>query len=94
MKKIYAIRDRIAQDLAGYFPLVIFRTDAQAIRYFGDSAVTEKSALGAHLSDYELILCGELADNGTIRPIEPAIVITGDALKTMMTNREEPLKNA
>lgn len=84
MKRIYAIRDRVANDLAGYFPLVVFRTDAQAIRYFGDSALQEKSALGAHLSDYELILVGELADNGTIRAIEPTIVITGDALKTAM----------
>lgn len=89
MKHIYAIRDRVANDLAGYYPLVVFRTDAQAIRYFGDSAVTEKSALGAHLSDYELVLLGELADDGHIRSIEPTIVITGDALKTALTPRDQ-----
>lgn len=81
MKTIYAIRDRVANDLAGYYPLVVFRTDAQAVRYFGDSAVAEKSAIGAHPQDYELIACGQIDDDGTIQHYAtPTIVITGEAL--------------
>lgn len=80
MRTIYAIRDRVANDLAGYFPLVVFRTDAQAVRYFGDSIAAEKSALSAHPADYELIACGKLQDDGTITSQSTRIIITGDAL--------------
>lgn len=81
MKNIYAIRDRVANDLAGYFPLVAFRTDAQAVRYFGDSAIQEKSAIAAHPLDYELIKCGSVSDDGYITALPvPEIIITGTAL--------------
>lgn len=80
MKKIYAIRDRIAQDLAGMFPLVVFNTDAQAVRYFGDSMKTNNSSIGAHPNDYELIILGSLHDDGIIEAQPPAIIVTGTAL--------------
>lgn len=86
MKTIYAIRDRIAGDLAGYYPLVVFRTDQQAIRYFGDSLNAEKSALAAHPQDYELIKNGRVEDDGTIHATTtPEIVITGTALLALMS---------
>lgn len=79
-RRIYAIRDRIALDLAGYYPLVVMRTDAQAVRYFGDSLAETKSSLGAHPGDYELIYLGEIDDDGTIRAQSPELVITGSTL--------------
>lgn len=79
-RTIYAIRDRIAQDLAGMFPLVVFRTDAQAVRYFGDSMATEGSQLAKHASDFELIKVGQIEDDGQITNYPPEIIITGDAL--------------
>lgn len=80
-KYIYAIRDRIANDLAGYYPLVVFRTDAQAVRYFGDSLAQEKSAIAAHPGDYELVHLGMIFDDGKITPEQtPRIIITGAAL--------------
>lgn len=80
-KVIYAIRDTVAGDLVGYFPLVVFRTDAQAVRYLGDSLVTEKSALAAHPNDYELITCGTIEEDGKIHAFqEPKVVVTGAAL--------------
>lgn len=89
MRKIYAIRDRIANDLAGTFPLACFNTDAQAVRYFGDSIAQEKSALGAHPNDYELIKCGELTDSGKIAAYDnPEIVITGTAILAMITPQQ------
>lgn len=86
MKHIYAIRDRVANDLVGYYPLVVMRTDSQAVRYFGDSLAQEKSALGAHPNDYELIRCGAIDDDGTIQQLHtPQIVITGAALVAAST---------
>lgn len=91
MKRIYAVRDRIANDLAGIFPLVVMRTDQQAVRYFGDSLLTEqKSALSAHPDDYELVYVGELADDGTIVPQQlPQIIITGTALMGIIENKKQ-----
>lgn len=85
MKYIYAIRDRIANDLAGYYPLVVFRTDAQAVRYFADSINAENSAIRAHPHDYELIKCGGLSDAGEIHGSAPTIIITGTALMEAQT---------
>lgn len=84
MRTIYAIRDRVANDLVGYYPLTTFRTDAQAVRYFADSIAMEKSALGAHPNDYELIACGEVDDDGEIIGFNtPKIIITGTAIVAM-----------
>lgn len=91
MKTIYAIRDRVANDLVGYYPLATFRTDAQAVRYFGDSIAMEKSALGAHPQDYELVKLGSLEDDGEITPCAPTIIITGTAIVSMMTDHKPEL---
>lgn len=89
MKNIYAVRDRIANDLAGHYPLVVFRTDAQAVRYFQDSMAIQNSALGAHPRDYELIKLGYVSDDGLITALpRPDIIITGEAL--VATQEKEP----
>lgn len=89
MKTIYAIRDRIANDLAGYYPLATFRTDGQAVRYFADSAALDKSAIGQHPTDYELVKLGTVEDDGTITALaRPTIVITGDALIATQTEHQ------
>lgn len=89
MKYIYAIRDRLAQDIAGpeIYKLMVFRTDTQAIRYFGDAIHSEKSMLSAHPGDYELIRSGSMDDDGKLTQefnmrgvAEPLVIITGDAL--------------
>lgn len=81
MRHVYAIRDRVANDLVGYYPLTVFRTDSQAVRYFGDSIAQEKSALGAHPHDYELLKLAHINDDGKITALDnPQIIITGTAL--------------
>lgn len=93
MKKIYAIRDRIAQDLAGHYPLVVFRTDGQAVRYFADSMAVENGAINKHPQDYELIVCGEINDDGQIHAYAvTGIIITGDALISAQTEHTPELK--
>lgn len=93
MKTIYAIRDRIAKDLVGNFTqLVCFRTDSQAVRYFGDSAAMQGSAIGAHLNDYELIKIADVDDEGNILTEHgPSIVITGSAIVAMQADTKPEL---
>lgn len=80
---IYAIRDRIANDLLAMqmYRLFCFKTDQQAARYFSDGILDEKSVLNKHPNDYELIKCGHVADDGRIEGWQiPEIIITGSAL--------------
>lgn len=89
MRNIYAIRDRVAQDLAGLqiYMLLVFLTDAQAVRYFGDAITDPQSILARHPADYELILCGSVSTDGHLVSHEvghPKVIITGDTLVTAM----------
>lgn len=83
MKGIYAIRDRIANDLVGMhmYLLMVFRTQQQAGRYFSDAINDTTSILNKHPADYELIYLGQISDSGRIDTLEqPEHIITGDAL--------------
>lgn len=96
MRTIYAIRDRVANDLAGHamYTLFVFRTDAQAVRYFSDAVFDSKSVLAAHPGDYELIACGYIDDIGqiTLHSLDkPRIVLTGDALIAATTDHQPKL---
>lgn len=86
MKTIYAIRDRIAQELVGLsmYMLFVFRTDAQAVRYFADAINDKTSILNKHPADYELVALGILTDTAAGEIIQTqekhVVIITGDAL--------------
>lgn len=83
MRYIYAIRDRIANDLVGMhmYTLMLFRTDQQAARYFADAVNDQTSILNKHPGDYDLIKLGYLTEDGYIKTQDVHdIVITGDAL--------------
>lgn len=90
---IYSIRDRVANDLVGnaMYILFCFRTDAQAVRYFSDAVLDEKSILNKHPNDYELIKLGELLDtNQSLDGFsEPQIIITGSALIAAMQEKPQ-----
>lgn len=92
MKTIYAIRDRIADDIAGNnHALVIFKSEPQAVRYFGDILAAKDTALSQHPNDYELIACGTIDDDGTIQhALSPRIIITGTALTELQQPPAEP----
>lgn len=90
MRQIYAIRDRIAQDLVGLrmYSLMCFRTDQEAARYFADAINDTSSILNKHPQDYELILVGAVDDTGQIFPRSPdtnALIVTGDTLVALQT---------
>lgn len=88
MKNIYAIRDRLADELVGHtmYLFMIFNTDQQAVRYFADAILDEKSILAKHPADYELLAIGELHEGRYIRSTDDQrVVITGDAIVSLST---------
>lgn len=97
MKKIYAIRDRIANELVGMsmYMLFAFRTDQQAIRYFADAIMDEKSILNKHPADYELVSVGQLHETAAGEIIltdgTHHVIITGDALIAATTEHQPTL---
>lgn len=95
MKNIYSIRDRIANDFIGHsmYVLMVFRTDAEATRYFADAILDPKSILAKHPGDYELTALGEITDEGTIRGLAypGRIIVTGEALVNAMGPQEPQL---
>lgn len=82
MKKIYAIRDRVADELVGMrmYCLMVFRTDEEAARYFADAINDTTSILNKHPADYELIELGQLDDQYISGDHSNRVVITGDTL--------------
>lgn len=62
---IYAIFDTVAGQVLG--GLYFHKHEAAAIRFFSDVAMMDKSQVGQHPGDYELIRLGWIAqDNKTI----------------------------
>lgn len=86
-KGLYAIYDRIANDLIGraMYLLMVFKTDAEAARYFADAVNDETSILNKHPSDYALIHVGTISEGGEITAEPKRIIITGDALIATQT---------
>lgn len=83
MKRLYAIYDRLAQEIVGrsMYAIMCMRTDQEATRYFADAIYDETSILAKHPADYELIYLGTMNDRGHLKAQEiPTIIITGDAL--------------
>lgn len=88
MRHIYAIHDTKADDLVGLqmYIMFVFRTDAQAIRYFTDSVTDDKSVLAKHPEDYQLVQLGTLDDDNTLRPEKHRTVFTGSQVLAVLTS--------
>lgn len=73
--KIYTIRDAKAEC---YLPPFTYRTDGEAIRAFGDSALDGKTPLATHPEDFFLMRVGEFdSDTGAITPCAPVSLASG-----------------
>lgn len=98
MKTIYAIRDRVANELVGMsmYMLFVFRTDQQAARYFQDAINDTSSVLNKHPSDYELVALGVIADTaeGEIFKTNGVglVIATGDAI--LAAQQPQPVKES
>lgn len=63
MRKLYAIWDKTAQDLAGQNMVYLFPHDAPAVRMFIDVAQQQGTIVHAHPQEFDLICLGELTHN-------------------------------
>lgn len=78
MKKcLYVIRDVLAESIVG--GLLLFPTDAPAVRFFGDVINEPKSSVSAHPNDHVLTYLGSIDEtDGRIDVSDaPRDVITG-----------------
>lgn len=94
MKKLYAIRDRLANELVGLrmYTVMCFRTNEEATRYFADAINDPTSILNKHPADYELLHLGLINDNGYLGGVDgvptkqdPVIIVTGDTVLALQT---------
>lgn len=99
MKNIYAIFDRIADEIVGLrmYSLMVFRTNEEATRYFADAINDKSSILNKHPADYALIQLGKLTiDNKLISFETPQNIVTGDTIISLQLDilrNEEPGEN-
>lgn len=94
MKTLYAIFDRIANELVGLrmYTIMCFRTNEEAARYFSDAINDTSSILNKHPSDYTLVRLGQIDDLGNITATKPELVVTGDTLLALQ--QPAPVKEA
>lgn len=76
MKKLYTIRDTLAQAIG---PIVTHAADAAAVRMFGDVVADPQSQVNRHPKDFELVCLGDVSDMGVIDSSGVRVVITGQA---------------
>lgn len=75
--RIYSVRDLKAECFTSIFT---FKTDAEAIRAFGDSAKSNQTLLGQHPEDFQLCKVGFFnLNDGSIQPCAPiALAVASD----------------
>lgn len=76
MKRIYAIRDNVAE---AFGPLMTFSHDAPAIRAFSDVAADPNTQVGRHPGDFELLDLGVFDEQASeiVCTVPARSVITG-----------------
>lgn len=93
-KQIYAVYDRVAQDITG--GLMVFTHDAPAVRIFVDALGDESTILNKHPNDFELVCLGEFDNpDGRIELtgyLQHRSVLTGEAWKAGQQAQVEVLR--
>lgn len=92
MKKIFAIKDRIADEYIGLrmYLLMVFRTEQEAARYFADAINDKSSVLNKHPGDYELRCLGHMTDDGYIRATDDhQLILTGDTVVALQVEETQ-----
>ena len=85
-KKIIAIIDNVAHDIAGQ--LTLHQHDTTAFRYFNDAMTHPDSYIGKHKEDFDLVQLGILDDDLTIIA-QKEIMLTGKHWAEMQSSFEE-----
>lgn len=83
-KGIYAVRDRVAQEIVGQ--ILLFPHDAVAVRFFQELAEDQNTAIHRHLRDHDLIKCGtydtqECSVEGMLGGY--TVILSGEAVAAM-----------
>lgn len=88
MKRIYAIRDKVAE---AFGPLMTFPHDAPAIRAFSDVASDPQTQVGRHPDDFELMELGILDDQAAeiVSQAPARVVITGSSWRAAQVEASE-----
>lgn len=63
LRRIYAIYDKVAEDISG--PAITCRNEAEAVRLFTELLNRKDSTIGAHPKDHDLIWLGDIISKHT-----------------------------
>lgn len=88
-RKLYAIYDKVAEDIAGQ--PVLFKADAPAIRFFED-VYNNNQQISQHPADYSLICIatiGETLETEAHNP--PQIVLEGSTIHALRNARPDQM---
>lgn len=99
MKRVYSVFDRVA---LAYATLVVYASDAPAVRSFSDALLDPKSPWASHPADYELHCLGEMTDTfDHIQDVKNVligtpwrVVVTGEAVAAQMARGPELAREA
>lgn len=88
MKRIYAIRDSVAEAIG---PLMTFPHDAPAIRAFSDVAQDPNTQVGRHPEDFVLLCLGIVDDQASeiVSEVPARVVISGVQWKAAQASESE-----
>lgn len=76
IRRLYQVMDRVADAVLG--PVIVEKTDGTAIRIFHDALSDQRSMLGQHPRDFDLVLIGYQDERtGTLDPQQPQVIATG-----------------
>lgn len=73
-KLLYIVFDSVAGAMSG--PLMVYPSDAVAIRDFADAVRADGSRLARHADDFSLVCVGHVSDSGDVEGLEKRTVIT------------------
>lgn len=86
--KLYALRDKVADAILPN--IMLFPHDAPAVRTFGDILSNQRSDIGQHPNDFDLVTLGKInLESGEIEPYIMHTVITGQAWLFAQKERDQ-----
>lgn len=83
LKFFYMVYDSVAGAMSG--PIMVYPSDAVAIRDFSDAVRGNGSLLAQHPDDFSLVRVGTIDAVGAIAPLDHESVITARTVVDIMT---------
>lgn len=88
-RNIYAIIDKIAEDIFGQ--TFEAQNDTAAIRFYCDIGNDPNSIIGRHAADFDLVRLGQVQIDKTVQldVTHPETVLTGEQFAAMLTPKDQ-----